>query len=85
MSYRLIRKGDGLTHTSKKVCYISFYVKTGKFMKKHRLPKIGRSLLMSPFNAFFTWMTTTITEIIEEKEGYIHFKTKNSEYELFKE
>ena len=83
--YRLVRKGDGRTHTSSKVCYVSFYVKTGMFRKKHRLPKIGRSLLMSPFSIYFTWMTTQITEIIEEKEGYTHFKTLNSEYELFKE
>ena len=39
---------------------------------------------MSPFNMFFTWMTTTVTEVIEEKEDYVKFKTKNSVYELFK-
>jgi hypothetical protein len=41
--------------------------------------------LMSPFHPFtFTWQTTPITEIIEQREGYIKFKTKNSNYELFK-
>ena len=39
---------------------------------------------MSPFNEFFTWQTTDITEIVEQKEGYIKFKTQNSNYELFK-
>lgn len=48
----------------------------------HETPKIGYSLLMSPFNMTFTWQTTPITEIIEDKDGYIHFKTKNSEYVL---
>lgn len=83
--YKLVRKNDGLTKTSRKVCYLSFYKKTGLFKKKHRIPKPGMSLLMSPFNISFTWQTSTITEIIEEKKGYLHFKTQNSEYELFKE
>jgi hypothetical protein len=38
---------------------------------------------MSPFNAFFTWQTTPVTEIVEQKEGYVKFKTANSNYELF--
>jgi hypothetical protein len=33
----------------------------------------------------FTWTTTVIEEIIEEREGYIKFRTSNSVYELFKE
>jgi hypothetical protein len=39
---------------------------------------------MSPFNAFFTWQTTDITEIVEERDEYIKFKTKNSVYELIR-
>jgi len=39
---------------------------------------------MSPFNDFYTWQTTVITEIVEQKEDYIKFKTNNSVYELFK-
>ena len=31
----------------------------------------------------FTWQTTEIVEIVEQKENYIKFKTQNSEYELF--
>jgi len=50
----------------------------------HDNPQIGFSLLMSPFNAFtFTWQTTPILEIIESKDDYVHFKTKNSEYKLY--
>lgn len=89
--YRLVRKNDGLTKKSEKVCFISFYKRNTKthrkdyFKSKHKKPKVGMSLLMSPFNFFFTWQTTPITEIIEERKDYLHFKTKNSEYELFKE
>ena len=32
----------------------------------------------------FTWQTTLVTEIIEQREDYIKFKTGNSNYELFK-
>ena len=48
--------------------------------------RVGRSLLMSPFNHFFTWQTTVVTEIIasEPDSSYIKFKTENSTYELFK-
>jgi hypothetical protein len=30
----------------------------------------------------FTWLTTAITEIVEQREGYVKFQTKNSTYEL---
>ena len=41
--------------------------------------------MMSPFNQFFTWQTTPITEIIQERiGGYVKFKTGNSTYELTK-
>jgi hypothetical protein len=39
---------------------------------------------MSPFNKFFTWQTTSVTEILEEREDYIKFNTLNSTYELWK-
>jgi len=32
----------------------------------------------------FTWQTTVVTEIIEQRDNYIKFKTENSVYELFK-
>ena len=54
------------------------------FKSKHDEPAVGRSLIMSPFNHFFVWQTTTITELIEIKDDYIKFKTENSTYELFK-
>jgi hypothetical protein len=47
-------------------------------------PATGRSLIMSPFNGSFTWQTTTVTEIIEQREDYLKFKTGNSNYELVK-
>ena len=81
--YRLVRERDGLTKQSEDVMWLEFD-EVGKFKAKHTEPVVGRSLLMSPFNEFFTWQTTDVTEIVEQREDYIKFKTQNSNYELFK-
>jgi hypothetical protein len=81
--YRLVRERDGLTKQSADVIWLEFN-EDGTFKQKHDKPTIGLSLLMSPFNDFFTWQTTDITEIVEQRKDYIKFKTKNSNYELFK-
>lgn len=82
-NWKLIRERDGLTKQSEKVLWLEWN-EDGTFKKEWNSPAIGRSLLMSPFNDFFTWQTTVITEIIEQTEEYIKFKTKNSIYELTK-
>ena len=82
-NWKLVRERDGLTKQSKEVLWIEFN-EEGRFKSKHDKPAVGRSLLMSPFNQFFTWQTTPITEIVEEREDYIKFKTQNSNYELWK-
>jgi|SRR5210317_376056 len=82
-NWKLVRERDELTKESKEVMWVEWNDK-GRFKAKHDKPAIGYSLIMSPFNQFFTWQTTTITEIVEERENYIKFKTKNSNYELWK-
>ncbi len=82
-NYKLVRERDELTKHSAAVMWLEFNDE-GRFKAKHTEPAIGRSLLMSPFNDFFTWQTTDVTEIVEQREDYIKFKTKNSNYELFK-
>ena len=83
MNWKLVRERDGLTKQSEKVLWIEFD-DSGRFKEKYDEVGIGRSLLMSPFNDFFTWQTTTVTEIVEERDDYIKFKTENSNYELCK-
>ena len=83
-NWKLIRERDGLLKQSKEVMWVEFEKSTGRFKSKHDEPAVDRSLIMSPFNDFFTWQTTTITEIVEQRDNYIKFKTKNSNYELFK-
>lgn len=81
--YRLVRERDGITKQSADVIWLEFN-EDGTLKEKHDKPAIGLSLLMSPFNQFFTWQTTIITEIVEQREDYVKFHTENSTYELFK-
>ena len=84
-NWRLVREGDGLNKKSKAIIWLEWN-EDGTFNSKHDDIAVGRSLLMSPFNHFYTWQTTVVTEILELPEdlSYIKFKTKNSTYELFK-
>ena len=82
-NWKLVRERDGLTKQSKEVMWVEWN-EEGRFKSKHDEPAIGRSLIMSPFNQFFTWQCTALTEIVEQEEGYLKFKTLNSVYELFK-
>jgi hypothetical protein len=82
INYKLVRQRDGLTKQSEDVIWLEFD-DNGKFKSKHKEVAVGRSLMMSPFNQFFTWQTTVVTEIVEQKDDYIKFNTENSCYELF--
>lgn len=82
-NWKLVRERDGHTSKSRDILWIEWN-EEGRFKAQHSEPAIGRSLLMSPFNDFYTWQTTSVTEIVEQKENYIKFKTNNSIYELFK-
>jgi len=83
LNWRLVRERDGLTKKSNDITWIEWN-EDGTFKEQFKEIAIDRSLIMSPFNQSFTWQTTNVTEIIEQREDYIKFKTKNSNYELFK-
>ena len=82
-NWKLVRERDGLIKQSKGVKWVE-WKEDGTFKEQFEEVAIGRSLLMSPFNDYFTWQTTLVTEIIEQREDYLKFKTGNSTYELFK-
>jgi hypothetical protein len=84
-NWRLVREGDGLNQKSKAILWLEWN-EDGTFKEKHDDIAVGRSLIMSPFNHFFTWQTTVVTEVLEVAEdlSYIKFKTRNSIYELYK-
>jgi hypothetical protein len=79
--WRLVRQADNLTKTSEQVMWIEWN-EDGSFKSKHEQPAVGRSLLMSPFNQYFTWQTTPITVLHEVTDDCVKFDTGNSEYEL---
>ena len=82
-NWKLVRERDGLTKQSAEVMWVEWN-EEGRFKSKYDKPAVGRSLIMSPFTMSFTWQTTTITEIVEQRDNYVKFKTQNSNYELFK-
>jgi len=79
--YTLVRERDNLTKESADVLWIE-WDEEGRYKQQHSTPSIGRSLLMSPFNQFYTWLCTPITEILEQHDNIVRFKTENSEYTL---
>jgi hypothetical protein len=83
IQYKLVRERDGLVKQSQDIKWIEFN-EDGKYKETFKEIAVDRSLVMSPFNQFFTWQTTLVTEIIEQREDYIKFATENSVYELFK-
>lgn len=83
MNYKLVRERDGLTHHARQIGWIEFK-EDNTFKKKHDEPAIGRSLMLDPHRFTFTWLTTSVTEIVEQRDDYIKFKTRNSNYELWK-
>ena len=80
--YKLVRERDNLTKTSVGVKWLEFN-EDGRYKADFEDIAVGRSLIMSPFGPSFTWQTTPVTEIVEQREDYIKFKTENSNYELF--
>ena len=80
--YRLIRERDGLENNGKTALWLEWN-KNGTFKEKYEEPEVGRSLVLDFAYGNYAWMTTSITEILEKKEGYIRFSTENSVYELF--
>ena len=80
--YKLVRERDGLTVTGNRILWID-WEEDGTFHSSHNEPKLDRSLIVDPHRMSYTWMTTILTEIIEQREDYIKFRTSNSIYELF--
>jgi hypothetical protein len=83
INWKLVRENDGLTKQSEKVMWIEFN-DDGRFKERYDEIGLNRSLIMSPFNDYFTWQTTTVNEILEQTDEYVKFKTNNSIYTLSK-
>lgn len=81
MSYKLIRERDGLTVVGSQIAWIK-WDESGRAQSSQDKIEVGLSLIVDPQRFSYTWLTTTVTEVLEEKEFYTRFKTTNSEYEL---
>jgi len=79
--YNLQRVNDGLIKRGNNAKFVEWTPSnTGKAL--HEDIAIGRSLILDP-GFSYTWLTTTVKEIVEVGEEKIHFKTENSEYILY--
>ena len=82
----LTKKESGEIFRGEIVKFIEFD-ENGKFKAMHDKHQVGFSCIINPQYMNYTWMTTPITEIIEEgwdmQTDILVFKTKNSTYELY--
>lgn len=81
--YTLIKPDSNFIKTSEDVMWV-VYDEVGRFKETLDEIKVGSSLLMSPFNDSFTWLTTIVNDIVEENEFSVTFETNNSIYKLYK-
>jgi hypothetical protein len=81
--YELTRLDDGLIRKGYTLDFIE-WKEDGTFKTRHSEPQVGLSCILDGNSPFYTWMTTTITELIVNEENFIKFKTQNSNYELHK-
>jgi len=79
-NYVLTRLNDGLVKRGDVIKYVEWN-KDGKSKELHDDIQIGRSLILEP-GVCYTWLTTVITEVVVQGDGYVKFKTENSLYEL---
>ena len=82
-NWKLVREQDNKTKYGSSVAWIE-WKENGMFGNVQSKPKIGLSCMLDPHPFNFTWLTTSITEIVEQKEDYTKFNTENSTYELWK-
>jgi hypothetical protein len=80
--YKLVRINDNLIKESLGILFVEWN-EDKSFKKNHSEPKVGFTLYMGFLHIEDVWMTSAITEIIEQTDDLLHFKTENSEYKLF--
>lgn len=75
--YKITRIEDGKTFETEDYKFVVFNKKSqGKELVEK--PQLGTSLILPPYNASYSWMTSVITEVIDD----YNFKTKNSTYKI---
>jgi len=80
--YTLTKQDGVFIKTSNDVRWI-VYDEVGRYKESLDDIKNGTSLMMSPFNDNFTWMTTIIDNTSHKDDFSIEFETNNSIYTLY--
>ena len=80
--YKVVRVGDSKTKYGNVIDWVEWN-DDRTFNSKHDAIGLRRSLVLDFNLGTFQWMTTPVTEILENKENYIKFNTENSTYEVF--
>jgi hypothetical protein len=78
--YTLVRLNDGLTKRGDSIGYVEWN-EDRTFKELHDTIQVGRSVMLNP-GKVYAWLTTTVTQIFEQREDYVKFETENSLYEL---
>lgn len=82
-NWKIVRERDGLTKYAHNVVWVKWN-EDDTFSGLKDKPELGLSCMLDPHPFDFTWITTSITDIVEQKEDYTKFNTENSVYELWK-
>lgn len=77
MKYEITRLEDGKEFKVESYKFVVFNER-GQGKELIENPDIGTSLILPPYNSFYSWMTSKITEVIDN----YNFKTQNSTYEI---
>lgn len=84
MPYSLYRTRDGAGDSGP--LSVALKRENGEIVKGGDRPQVGYAMQVGSFYARTYqyqdyWQTTYITEILEERDDYVRFRTGNSEYE----
>lgn len=80
--YTLTRERDSKVIQGMQVSWVE-WDKNGSAKQMYDDIAVGRSLLLDPqFSYSYTWLTTEVTEVLEESKYTLKFRTKNSVYTL---
>lgn len=81
--YQLVRSEDGKTINGNRVKWVEWGEDRRAKDFKDKIELDHSCVIDANGLGSYSWLTTVVTEILEQREDYIKFKTKNSTYILF--
>lgn len=77
----ITRINDGKTFETEDYKFVVFH-SDGRGKELQEKIEVGTSLVLPPYNAFYSWMTSEIVEVVKDEPGLIEFNTRNSNYTI---